>query len=112
MTQFESWETVLGIFVCLNIIQFVVGSYVLAARVRKRAVHFSIRRAVRDFPLDLHLGSIGHVHWCATRPRHSGLNQATPIQPMASRSARWTGTTRVEEIAPTLPVERFQSSKS
>jgi AI-2 transport protein TqsA len=28
MTQFESWETVLGIFVCLNIIQFVVGSYV------------------------------------------------------------------------------------
>ena len=28
MTQFESWETVLGIFVCLNIIQFVAGSYV------------------------------------------------------------------------------------
>ena len=28
MTQFESWEPVLGIFVCLNIIQFVVGSYV------------------------------------------------------------------------------------
>lgn len=28
MTQFESWEAVLGIFVCLNIIQFVVGSYV------------------------------------------------------------------------------------
>lgn len=28
MKQFESWETVLGIFVCLNIIQFVVGSYV------------------------------------------------------------------------------------
>ena len=28
MTQFESWETVLGIFVCLNVIQFVVGSYV------------------------------------------------------------------------------------
>ncbi|KWV57256.1 permease [Bradyrhizobium macuxiense] len=28
MTQFESWQAVLGIFVCLNIIQFVVGSYV------------------------------------------------------------------------------------
>ena len=28
MTQFESWEAVLGIFVCLNVIQFVVGSYV------------------------------------------------------------------------------------
>ena len=28
MTQFESWQAVLGAFICLNIIQFVVGSYV------------------------------------------------------------------------------------
>jgi AI-2 transport protein TqsA len=28
MTQFDSWQAVVGIFVCLNIIQFVVGSYV------------------------------------------------------------------------------------
>jgi AI-2 transport protein TqsA len=28
MMQFDSWEAVLGIFVCLNIIQFVVGSYI------------------------------------------------------------------------------------
>jgi predicted PurR-regulated permease PerM len=28
MTQFGSWPAVLGVFVCLNIIQFVVGSYV------------------------------------------------------------------------------------
>jgi AI-2 transport protein TqsA len=28
MTQFESWQAVLGIFVCLNLIQFVVGSYI------------------------------------------------------------------------------------
>jgi AI-2 transport protein TqsA len=28
MTQFDSWQAVLGIFVCLNIIQFVVGSYI------------------------------------------------------------------------------------
>jgi AI-2 transport protein TqsA len=28
MTQFETWQAVLGIFVCLNIIQFVVGSYI------------------------------------------------------------------------------------
>lgn len=28
MTQFESWQAVLGIFVCLNVIQFVVGSYI------------------------------------------------------------------------------------
>jgi predicted PurR-regulated permease PerM len=28
MTQFQSWQAVLGIFVCLNVIQFVVGSYV------------------------------------------------------------------------------------
>jgi predicted PurR-regulated permease PerM len=28
MTQFESWPAVFGLFVCLNIIQFVVGSYV------------------------------------------------------------------------------------
>jgi AI-2 transport protein TqsA len=28
MTQFESWQAVLGAFVCLNIIQFVVGSYI------------------------------------------------------------------------------------
>ncbi|WP_407166639.1 AI-2E family transporter [Bradyrhizobium sp. ORS 111] len=28
MTQFEHWQAVLGIFVCLNIIQFAIGSYV------------------------------------------------------------------------------------
>lgn len=28
MTQFNSWQAVLGVFICLNIIQFVVGSYV------------------------------------------------------------------------------------
>ena len=28
MTQFGSWQAVLGVFVCLNVIQFVVGSYI------------------------------------------------------------------------------------
>jgi AI-2 transport protein TqsA len=28
MTQFGSWQAVLGAFICLNIIQFVVGSYI------------------------------------------------------------------------------------
>jgi AI-2 transport protein TqsA len=28
MTQFETWQGVLGTFICLNIIQFVIGSYV------------------------------------------------------------------------------------
>ncbi|WOH79616.1 AI-2E family transporter [Bradyrhizobium sp. BEA-2-5] len=28
MTQFESWPAVFGVFACLNVIQFVVGSYV------------------------------------------------------------------------------------
>ena len=28
MTQFATWESVVGVFVCLNIIQFVVGSYI------------------------------------------------------------------------------------
>jgi AI-2 transport protein TqsA len=28
MTQFDSWQAVLGVFACLNIIQFVVGSYI------------------------------------------------------------------------------------
>ncbi len=28
MTQFESWPAVFGLFVCLNIIQFAVGSYI------------------------------------------------------------------------------------
>ncbi|HLY00404.1 MAG TPA: AI-2E family transporter [Roseiarcus sp.] len=28
MAQFASWEAVVGVFVCLNIIQFVVGSYI------------------------------------------------------------------------------------
>src|SRR2546429_289349 len=28
MTQFESWPAVLGVFVCLNVIQFAVGSYI------------------------------------------------------------------------------------
>jgi AI-2 transport protein TqsA len=28
MTQFATWQAVVGVFVCLNIIQFVVGSYI------------------------------------------------------------------------------------
>ncbi len=28
MTQFGAWQAVLGVFVCLNVIQFVVGSYI------------------------------------------------------------------------------------
>jgi AI-2 transport protein TqsA len=28
MTQFTSWEALFGLFVCLNVIQFVIGSYV------------------------------------------------------------------------------------
>jgi len=28
MAQFNSWQAVLGVFICLNVIQFVVGSYV------------------------------------------------------------------------------------
>jgi predicted PurR-regulated permease PerM len=28
MAQFASWQAVLGVFVCLNIIQFVIGSYI------------------------------------------------------------------------------------
>jgi predicted PurR-regulated permease PerM len=28
MAQFNSWQAVLGLFACLNIIQFVVGSYI------------------------------------------------------------------------------------
>jgi AI-2 transport protein TqsA len=28
MTQFDSWQAVLGVFACLNIIQFVIGSYI------------------------------------------------------------------------------------
>ena len=28
MTHFHSWQAVLGVFLCLNVIQFVVGSYV------------------------------------------------------------------------------------
>jgi predicted PurR-regulated permease PerM len=28
MTEFNSWQAVLGVFLCLNIIQFVVGSYI------------------------------------------------------------------------------------
>lgn len=28
ITQYETWQAVLGLFVCLNIIQFVVGSYI------------------------------------------------------------------------------------
>jgi AI-2 transport protein TqsA len=28
MAQFDSWQAVLGVFVCLNVIQFVVGSYI------------------------------------------------------------------------------------
>ena len=28
MTQFDTWQAVLGIFLCMNVIQMVIGSYV------------------------------------------------------------------------------------
>jgi AI-2 transport protein TqsA len=28
MAQFDTWEAVIGVFICLNVIQFVVGSYI------------------------------------------------------------------------------------
>jgi AI-2 transport protein TqsA len=28
MTQFDSWQEVIGVFICLNVIQFVIGSYI------------------------------------------------------------------------------------
>jgi predicted PurR-regulated permease PerM len=28
MTRFDTWQAVLGVFACLNVIQFVVGSYI------------------------------------------------------------------------------------
>ena len=46
MAQFSTWQAILGIFVGLNLIQFVVGSYVEPPCFGRYALSFTFRRAV------------------------------------------------------------------
>ena len=55
LAQFESWQAALAVFACLNIIQFVVGSY-RTARLLQRAWHLSRCRAVCRVLLELSCG--------------------------------------------------------
>ena len=90
MTQFESWPAVVGVFVCLNIIQFVVGGS-RAAGGRLHVVDFTRRRAVFDLLLDVPVGPVRHLHRRAGHAGHSDVLRRASIKPLGRRSVRRTG---------------------
>ena len=91
MTQFDSWPAVLGVFVCLNVIQFVVGSYIEPRVAGSDAVDLACHRAVLDLLLDVPVGPVRHLHRRADRTRDSDLLRRASVKPLDRRSARRTG---------------------
>ncbi len=85
LAQFESWQTALLVFACLNLIQFVVGSYVEprvagAARSRSRRSSCCLRCSS-----GLHVGPFRRLH---RRPDHdcaTDLLRAACVEPLACR---------------------------
>ena len=91
MTQFESWPAVLGVFVCLNVIQFVVGSYI---EPRVAGSMLSISPVVVlfcDLLLDVPVGPVRHLHRRADHARNSDLLRRASVKPLGRRSVRRTG---------------------
>lgn len=82
MAQFATWEAVLGVFIFLSIIQFVVGSYVEPLVSGKNVGDLADGCAVRGLFLELPLGPVRDLHRRADRDRHSDVLQALSDNPM------------------------------
>ena len=70
LAQFESWQLALVVFSGLNLIQFLIGSYLEPQNRGCDAVRFAIPRVVRGVLLDLPVGHPGRLHRRADRDRH------------------------------------------
>ena len=87
MAQFASWQTALTVFACLNLIQFLIGSY-LEPRVAGSAL--SISPSVVLFAVFFRTFPAGDFRRLHRRADHDcGLNdlRAAPLQPLGRRSA-------------------------
>ena len=82
-TQFESWQSVVIVFACLNLIQFIVGSYVEPRVSGNCAFDLALGRPVRRFLLELFVGHLRRVHRCADHNRCPDLLRPAPLVPLA-----------------------------
>jgi predicted PurR-regulated permease PerM len=87
IAQFGTLEMAVVVFVCLNLIQFIVGSYFEPRIAGGGARHFAVPGVVRRIRLDLPLGDCGRVHRRADRHRGTDAMRTAPIHPMDCRSA-------------------------
>ena len=88
MTQFHSWQAVLGVFLCLNVIQFVIGSYV-EPRVSGNVLTISPLLVVfATFLWTYPWGLFGDLHRRADNARHPDVLRPAPVEPLAGRSFR------------------------
>ena len=90
MTQFDSWQSVVIVFVCLNVIQFVIGSYIEPRFAGNVLLDFPSGRAVRDAVLDIYVGPVRHLHRRSDRTRRLELLRPASIEPVDCGSPRRT----------------------
>ena len=93
MTQFATWQAVLGMFAGLNMIQFAVGSYIEPC-VGGRVICFAVRGVLFRVLLDFPVGIVRGVHRCAYRHRDPDVLQLSSRQPVYNRSFRRAGASR------------------
>ena len=88
LAHFDSWQAAFALFACLNLIQFMVGSYV-EPRIAGNAM--AISPFIVLFSVFLWALSLGHlrcVHRSADHHRHPDLLRAAPLEPMGQRHPR------------------------
>ena len=98
MTQFDTWQAVIGTFICLNIIQFVIGSYVeprLSGNVLAISP-FVVLFAI--FFWTFLWGLFGTFIGVPIALAIFDVLRTASVQPMAGRSARRPGANRDEPI--------------
>ena len=88
MAQFATWQAALGVFVCLNIIQFVIGSYV-EPRMSGNVLAISpFGSSIRCILLDVSVGPLWRLYRSADRDRRPDFLRALALDSMDRRAAR------------------------
>ena len=82
IAQFESWQMAVVVFISLNLIQFIIGSYLEPLTYRRLAGDFAFRRHFRSVLLELHVGHSGRVHRRADPDRLHRLLRAGTLEPL------------------------------